>query len=638
MLGKIEEIVDNRVKIRLSININDQPNLINLHVVFEDNRGKKIVGEIVEANQETMTANIVGEINNNLFISGIGLKPAFNATIRMIKIEELELLYGKQQLTFGYTNFGTSNVYEGYKINVPINAFFNSHFSILGNTGSGKSCAIASIFQKLYTGSENIPLNSALFFFDAYGEYTHAFEKIHEKNPRLSYKTYTTNIVEPETEILRIPVWLLDVDDLALLLDATSPNQLPIIEKTLKLVPILTGSSEKVIIRKNDIIARALQDILLSGMESTKIRDQVMGVLTKFNTPTLNLETPIVQPGYTRTFRQCLFIDKMGKMQEMELVVEFVRTYIVEETIEIPEDELNPYYNLNDLELAMDFALISEGILKSNKVFDNANIMSVRLHTLATGDNRHYFTYPQFVTRDQYIENLIWDSKNNTKAQIINFNINYIDDRIAKVITKILSRMLFLKASTLKPRGSMAFHIVIEEAHRYVQHDNDIELLGYNIFERISKEGRKYGVFLVLITQRPSELSDTCVSQCMNFLILRTLHPVDLKYIKEMVPNISSEIVLQLKNLKPGNCIAFGSAFKVPTIMYIEEPNPRPLSNNVDLETVWYPKEEPVQNVQQQVYIPQNQGATANSISPGIATNSSINQAIPTPAKYIQQA
>ena len=638
MLGKIEEIVDNRVKIRLSININDQPNLINLHVVFEDNRGKKIVGEIVEANQETMTANIVGEINNNLFISGIGLKPAFNATIRMIKIEELELLYGKQQLTFGYTNFGTSNVYEGYKINVPINAFFNSHFSILGNTGSGKSCAIASIFQKLYTGSENIPLNSALFFFDAYGEYTHAFEKIHEKNPRLSYKTYTTNIVEPETEILRIPVWLLDVDDLALLLDATSPNQLPIIEKTLKLVPILTGSSEKVIIRKNDIIARALQDILLSGMESTKIRDQVMGVLTKFNTPTLNLETPIVQPGYTRTFRQCLFIDKMGKMQEMELVVEFVRTYIVEETIEIPEDELNPYYNLNDLELAMDFALISEGILKSNKVFDNANIMSVRLHTLATGDNRHYFTYPQFVTRDQYIENLIWDSKNNTKAQIINFNINYIDDRIAKVITKILSRMLFLKASTLKPRGSMAFHIVIEEAHRYVQHDNDIELLGYNIFERISKEGRKYGVFLVLITQRPNELSDTCVSQCMNFLILRTLHPVDLKYIKEMVPNISSEIVLQLKNLKPGNCIAFGSAFKVPTIMYIEEPNPRPLSNNVDLETVWYPKEEPVQNVQQQVYIPQNQGTTANSISPGIATNSSINQAIPTTAKYIQQA
>ena len=647
MLGKIEEIIDNRVKIRLSIDINEQPNLINLHVVFEDNKGKKIVGEIAEANQEIMLINIVGEINNGIFISGVGLKPSFKSTIRMIKLEELELIYGKQQVEFGYTNFGTSNVYEGYKINVPINDFFNTHFSILGNTGSGKSCTVASIFQKLYTSSEHIPLNSSLFFFDAYGEYTHAFENLHEKNKSLSYKTYTTNIIDPETEVLKIPIWLLDVDDLALLLDATSPNQLPIIEKTLKLVPILTGSSEKVIIRKNDIIARALQDILLSGMESTKIRDQVMGVLTKFNTPTLNLETPIVQPGYTRTFRQCLFIDKTGKMQEMELVVEFVRTYIVEDTLEIPEEELNPYYNLNDLELAMDFSLISEGILKSNKVFDNANVMSVRLHTLATGDNRHYFSYPKYVTRDQYIEELLWDDKNQMKAQIVNFNINYIDDRLAKVITKVLSRMIFLKASTLKPRGSRAFHIIIEEAHRYVQHDNDIELLGYNIFERISKEGRKYGIFLVLITQRPSELSDTCVSQCMNFLILRTLHPVDLQYIKEMVPNISSEIVLQLKNLKPGNCIAFGSAFKVPTIMYIDIPNPRPLSNNVNLEDVWYKKEEQPQtqsnwnqqNINQAQVLPtsQNQAYQQNMISQGASANMQVNQVVPIQAKYIQQ-
>ena len=325
-------------------------------------------------------------------------------------------------------------------------------------------------------------------------------------------------------------------------------------------------------------------------MDSTKIRDQVMGVLTKFNTPTLNLETQIVQPGYTRTLKQCLYIDQTGKMQEMELVVEFIRGYILEEAIDVPEEELNKFYSLNDLELAMDFALISEGILKSNKVFDTANIMSVRLHTLATGDNKEYFSYPKYVDRDQYIETLLIDPRTNSRVQIVNFNINYVDDRIAKVITKIISRMLFIKSSMIKPRGSRAFHIIIEEAHRYVQHDSDIELLGYNIFERISKEGRKYGVFLALITQRPSELSDTCVSQCMNFIILRTQHPVDLKYIKEMIPNISSEVVLQLKNLKPGNCIAFGSAFKVPTVMYIDLPDPRPLSNNVDLEVVWYGK------------------------------------------------
>lgn len=588
MIGKIEEIIDNSVRINLAIDITQQPNLVNYHIVFDDGSNKKIVAEIANVNKQIMVANIVGEIIDDNFIPGSSAKPSFKSNIRLINMNELELIFGKQETSKGYTNFGTSNVYEGYKINVALNEFFNAHFAILGNSGAGKSCTVASILQKLYTSSPNPPINSALFFFDAYGEYTKAFSGLHEKNPALGYKVYTTNIVNPEEELLRIPIWLLDIDDLALLLDATTPSQLPIIEKTLKLVRILTGSGEEVLRRKNDIIARAIQDIILSGDESTKIRDQVIGVLTKFHTETLNLESQIVQPGYTRTFKQCLFVDKSGKMQEMELVVEFIRGYIIEEEVDDGDLEQNMFYTIQDLEQAMDFALISEGILKSNKVFDNANIMSVRLHTLATGENRHYFNYPEYITRDEFINSLLWDKNTNSRVQIVNFNINYVDDRIAKVITKIISRMLFLKTSTEKVRGRRAYHIIIEEAHRYVQHDKDIDILGYNIFERISKEGRKYGMFLGLITQRPSELSDTCVSQCMNFVILRTLHPVDLQYIKEMVPNVSSEIILQLKNLKPGNCIAFGSAFKVPTTMYIDLPNPRPLSNNVDLEDVWY--------------------------------------------------
>ena len=621
MIGKIEEIVNSSVTINLDIDITEQPNLVNYHIIFDDGSNKKIVAEIANVNKKIMVANIVGEIIDNNFIPGSSAKPSFKSTIRLIKMDELELLFGKQETSKGFTNFGTSNVYEGYKINVALNEFFNAHFAILGNSGAGKSCTVASILQKLYTSSPTPPINSALFFFDAYGEYTKAFSGLHEKNPALGYKVYTTNIVNPEDEILRIPIWLLDIDDLALLLDATTPSQLPIIEKTLKLVRILTGSGEEVLRRKNDIIARAIQDIILSGDESTKIRDQVIGVLTKFNTETLNLESQIVQPGYTRTFKQCLFVDKSGKMQEMELVVEFIRGYIIEEEVDDSDLEQNTFYTINDLEQAMDFALISEGILKSNKVFDTANVMSVRLHTLATGENRHYFTYPEYITREDYINSLLWDKKTNSRVQIVNFNINYVDDSIAKVITKIISRMLFLKTSTEKVRGSRAYHIIIEEAHRYVQHDKDIEILGYNIFERISKEGRKYGMFLALITQRPSELSDTCVSQCMNFIILRTLNLVDLQYIKEMVPNVSNEIVLQLKNLKPGNCIAFGSAFKVPTTMYIDLPNPRPLSNNVDLENVWYIKE-------------------ANPITINNMMNTQLQQPIvqqPQPQRYINQ-
>ena len=590
MIGSIIEIVDNRILIKLAIDINKQPNLIGLHVVFEDPQ-KHIVGEIVNVSQTEMTAVVVGELTPTSFIPGASKRPSFKSNIRLVNLNELGFILGSQETTAGQTNFGTSNVYDGYKINVDINDFFSNHFSVLGNSGSGKSCTVASILQKLMIGS-TVPSHANFFFFDAFGEYNNAFAGLHKINPAFNYKYYTTNTRSTDGDILRIPVWLLDVDDLALLLDANTPSQLPIIEKTLDLVPILSGNSESVIKRKNDIIARAVQDILLSGDESTKIRDQVTAVLTKFNTSDLNLNSQIVQPGYVRTLKQCLFIDKTGKMQEMELVVEFIRGYILDIEDEVSVEDLNPFYTLADLEMAMEFALINEGILKSSKVFDYANILSVRLHTLVNSEYKEFFSYPNYITMDEYVNSLLI-ANDGSKCQIVNFNINYVDDRTAKVITKIVSRMLFNVASNTIPRGSRAFHIIIEEAHRYVIKDNDVDLLGYNIFERITKEGRKYGIFLGLITQRPSELSDTCISQCTNFVILRTLHPKDLDYIKNMVPNISMEIVQQLKNLKPGNCIAFGNAFKVPVSMYIDLPNPRPMSNNVDIVGVWFNTAEP---------------------------------------------
>ena len=270
----------------------------------------------------------------------------------------------------------------------------------------------------------------------------------------------------------------------------------------------------------------------------------------------------------------------------MELVVSFISTFVIE-GYEIPNPRGNIMYDLDDLELALDFSLISEGILKSDKVFDYANVLSVRLHTLASGDYKEYFKYDKMVTKGGYIRDLMTTTENG-KAQLIGFNINYIDDRTAKAITKIISKLLFEVAAANESRGKFPFHIIIEEAHRYVQKDVDQELLGYNIFDRITKEGRKYGVVLGLITQRPSELSETSISQCSNFIVLRTLHPKDLQYIKEMVPNVTEEILAILKNLQPGCAIAFGSAFKVPVSIKMDLPNPEPYSHNSDISKIWY--------------------------------------------------
>ena len=474
MLGSISEIIDNQAFVKLAVDINSQSNLINLHVIFEDGT-KKIVGEIVNVSQTQLTVNIVGEIKNEKFFPGFSSKPSFKSKVRIIALNELELILGKQTPSVGQTFFGFSNIYQNYRINININDFFSNHFAILGNSGSGKSCTVASIIQKLFTSTPTAPIKSNIFIFDAFGEYTNAFSTLKNKNPNLSYKTYTTNTTFADSDIVKIPTWLLDVDDLALLLDVTTPNQLPILEKTLKLVPVLTGEESEVIKYKNDIIARAIEDILLSGANSTKIRDQVIAILTKFNTSQLNLESEIVQPGYVRTLKQCLFIDKTGKFQEIELVTEFIRSFIHKEfDQEEKKDSKTCFYNLADLEEALEFALISEGILKSEKVYDSANVLSVRLHSLVNSNNRKYFEYPKFVDRNTYVADLLTDRLTGNKCQIVNFNINYVDDRIAKVITKILSKMLFSLAVENENRGSIPFHILIEEAHRYVQKDKDV--------------------------------------------------------------------------------------------------------------------------------------------------------------------
>lgn len=584
-LGNIVDINGNYVTIQINFDVSKYGNMMNVHVVFDDGT-KKIVGEILKVTIKNIVVGVVGEIENNNFIPGVSSKPSFASNVRIVNKDELALILGPQEIEDSdHIYLGKSSIYNGYKINVGVNSFFSNHFAILGNTGSGKSCTFARIIQNIFTKSKYLPVNSSIFVFDAYGEYERSFSFLHDFNNQLNYKAYTTNL-KSKNNLLRIPLWLMDVDDVALLLNADDPSQLPIIEKALKLVPIIIGTDAEAIKCKNDIIARALLDILQSGKDSIKIRDQITAVLTTFHTDLLSLESQIIQPGYVRTLKQCIYVDNSGKMQEMELVVNFIQTFIIE-GFEIPTPKGNVMYDLNDLEMALDFSLISEGVLKSDKVYDYANVLSVRLHSIASGDYKEYFKYPKMVTKNEYVRDLL-TTFNNQKAQLIGFNINYIDDRTAKSITKIISRILFDVAVSNEKRGSFPFHIIIEEAHRYVQKDIDQELLGYNIFDRITKEGRKYGVVLGLITQRPSELSETSISQCSNFMVLRTLHPKDLQYIKEMVPNVTDEILAILKTLQPGSAIAFGSAFRVPVSLKMDIPNPQPSSFNSDIAKIWY--------------------------------------------------
>ena len=582
MFGKIVYISDNVAHIEIKEGTPINEDLLNMHVIFEDDN-KKILGEVEDLTQELIKVRFLGEIRDNKFVLGVIRKPKLSASIRIITEDEFGLVIGEDNKDS--LKLGVSPLYNDYPIHVDINDMFSNHMAIFGNTGSGKSWGLARLLQNVFENKSVVPIRSNFLIFDAYGEYHKAFEKINEINPSFNFKYFTTNADDKNGTLLRIPIYLLNVDDLALLLNATDHSQLPIIEKMYKLARIFSESGEMNEAYKNHLIAKAIMNILYTNQTSTSKRNDIFSILNDCSTSKFNSEAPVQGVGYVRKFRECFIIDKDGSFQESILIAEYVSSFINPD-LDQYEAMTNNFYTLKDLEKALDFTLISEGLLKNETTYSYAIALKVRLHSLIISENAKYFEYPTMTNLNNYIASLVV-CPNGQKAQIINFNLEDIDDSLAKTITKIYTRMLFEFTKKLPVRASIPFHIFLEEAHRYVQNDSDKELLGYNIFDRVAKEGRKYGLVFNLISQRPVEISETVISQCSNFMIFKMNHPRDLEYIKKMLPNINQEIIEKQKSLQPGTCVAFGKAFKIPLIVKMAEPKPAPYSSNCDVKNRW---------------------------------------------------
>lgn len=581
MLGKIIYISNNNAHVQIPSNVKIPTSLMNMHVIFED-VNKKVLGEIDDIDGSLIKIRFLGEIVDNKFIGGVIRKPTMDAKVRMINAEELKIIIGQNSKeTF---MLGTSALYDNYPIMVNINDLFSNHLAIFGNSGSGKSCGVARMLQNIFTNKNFQPYKANIFIFDAYGEYHNAFSNFSQINPNYQFKYYTTNKNDLNGQPLLIPLWLLDNDDFAILLNATSHSQLPIIERMVNLVKIFSSSDEMALKYKNHLIAKAILSILYSNQNASSKRNDVFSIFNSCQTPQFNPNAIVKGAGYTRKFIDCFLINDKDNFSESVLLSEYVTSFI-DEDLEHYEEKNTNFFTLEDLEKALNFTLISEGLLRNEKAYNDAITLKVRLHSILISEYSKYFAVTNFITKDQYIASLV--SKNNRKAQIINFNLEDVEDWFAKFVTKTFAKLLFNYVKNLPNRASLPFHIFLEEAHRYVQKDNDTSLIGYNIFDRVAKEGRKYGLILDLISQRPVELSDTVISQMSNFLIFKITHPLDVEYIQKMLPNISLDIIEKQKSLQSGTCMAFGKAFNIPMIVKMQMPNPMPQSTNCDILKTW---------------------------------------------------
>ena len=581
MFDRISYISNEGCNILLKEGAEMAQNLMNLHLVFED-ADKKILGEVDDVDGGLVKARFLGEIVGNRLLGGTIRKPSLDAKIRIIDSSEIPLITGTD--ASGYMELGLSPLYDGTKVFLDVNNFFSNHFAIFGNTGSGKSCGVSRLFQNMFHDQRLNPYKANIIIFDSSGEYYNAFSNLNTINSSYNYRFITTNEIEGKGEKLRLPIYLLNRDDLALLLQCTSHSQLPIIERMLKLALVFSQNDMDAQAYKNHLIAKAIVNILYTNETAPNKRNEIFSILASCSTDEFNLEAPVQGVGYVRKFRECFLIDNSGNFTESVLLQEYVNSFIKDEYDDY-EPHSGVFFNLDTLEKALNFTLISEGWLRNEQTYGDSVTIRVRLHSLIVGENAKYFDVPDYVSLESFLSSLLIN--NGRKYQIVNINLSDIDDEFAKVLVKIYSRLIFDFAKALKNRGSIPFHIILEEAHRYIQADHDRFLFGYNIFERIAKEGRKYGVILGIITQRPVELSDNVISQCTNFLIFKLNHPADIKYIREMVPHITDEIIAKQKSLQPGTCLGFGLGFKIPLVVKMEMPDPSPLSGNCDVVNIW---------------------------------------------------
>lgn len=582
MLGKIKTISKNGAVVEVDTTTTAAKDLINLHVVFED-ENKKILGEIDAILEDTVKISFLGELTEDDFIGGLIKKPSLDAKVRIINEQELKILTGTDVKSL---RLGVSPLYNEFPLNVSIDELFSNHTAIFGNTGSGKTYGICRIIQNIFPKSQTIPYKANLFIFDSYGEYMNAFKDLHLNNEYYSFKVITTS-PKKNYEKLNIPVCLLELEDILNLLEATNFSQIAMAETALTYVKMFARQDAEAVEFKNHILAKAIISIMYTNQTAGRIRDQIFEILSETSTLELALDADVPGIGFTRKFRNCFDIDSEGRFAEHKIITDYIKQFIDDER-KWNYEATGVYYSLRDLEIALNFTLYSERYLLNEVMYDSAMSLKVKLHDLVARSNGQFFTADGYITLDEYIKKI--QINGNKKSQIVNFNLEDVDDRFARSIVKIFGRMFMKFTRGLENRASFPIHMILEEAHRYVLDGDDKALFGYNIFERIAKEGRKYGLLLDLITQRPTDINENVISQCANFLIFKINNPADLEYIAKSVPNMSEDSIEKQKTLQAGTCLAMGRIFKIPMLVKMERADPPPTSANCDIYANWMVK------------------------------------------------
>lgn len=538
--------------------------------------------------------NPIGTIQKNKFKYGISVFPTLYTDVLYIKKEELDTIFDlndeliKDELSdntkLKLLDIGTSTIFPDYKVKIDINGFFGGHSSVLGNTGSGKSCTIASMLQTLFRKDSFSAIGTSFVFFDVNGEYLKAFSQI--DNPDIKIKYYSINGVKEKKDFdfgdielndnieyldFKLPHWFLNIDEWALLLQASEKTQLPILRSALGFSQSMDDMS------RNHIYASNIMYVYDNWESAVAKRQRISSLITKSNIRNVSMQNYDVRFG------------NFGNQAQEDLFKNSVDQHINIDQFIFPKYKFEKF-DFDNLEDHLDEAILYEEYHGNKQIRDYCSPLLTRYKSLRDRDEYNFLKQnSNDININDFTDEILGLKQNTKHTQITIIDLNAVEDEVVEVISSVISRIIFEKLKTIEPRNSFPVNLILEEAHRYISEKKSTSFGDANkIFERIAKEGRKYGIFLMVSSQRPSELSKTVLSQCSNFIVHRIQNPDDLAHIRQMTPHISSNIMTRLPSIPRQHALVFGHSVQIPTLFKVNDAYPTPHSNDSDIVKHWF--------------------------------------------------
>jgi hypothetical protein len=595
-----------------------------------------------------LVATMIGTIQgNNSYLQGVYNYPVLDNPVWYVVKDDLDKIFDTKndsdEIDFERDYFlpiGTSPAFSDYKIKINPDRFFGKHAAILGNTGSGKSCTVSSIIQTLFRfpfpiqiqndggGEEpktkNIE-NAHFIIFDTNGEYKKAFG-FDKDNPYAEKSIVNSFYIDKEG--MKIPYWFMNFDDFDYLFEPSSGTQAPLLKSALGLSK---ERAEGLTIQGIDsYIEKGILNLLDASpdeIKKKKCKSEYGNWNWQQNNQIKQLSDSItISEGILGELKAILLrisqnnttkdesdaIEDLKTKYEEYLASKNSRKVIQEKNIDLPV-----YFSFEELLTRHFDNAIEQSEQSNNKLREYASTLKLRMQSyfnderiasplllknrekienglakflaFVLGDFHKLFAEEDNDIFSGYYKKMLPNLADGNTNQITIIDMSLLPYEVLETITGLVGRLILEFSSRIEPRGSFPMVIVLEEAQNYIPEINrkDRTSISKRVFERVAREGRKYGISLVVSSQRPSELSKTVLSQCNSFIIHRLQNPEDQKYVRQLVSAANEDILAQLPILPQQHAIIMGDAVRTPVQVRLNNANPKPDSENPKFIENW---------------------------------------------------